>query len=523
MADYSNAGFVTAATNFVGSAGSIRPPPSYPKPDGAGAQVASVQISDLRNEVGCRGTEIPPGLTGAVLFVGTPVTDNYAGITTWNPRTSTFSIFDEDLKRYADLDGIFTLNRFNFCEAHKLLIPRAVAYSAGLINYFFRGEMEISLPYEGVYGIIDHNIATNSNSLMGGFPKIKVKLRNVTSAGIDASGNPVVEPMTEGSTPTLIAVAKFHRNTCYTADLSGEYGSPGKDWSTCRSPVEEIVLSDPVPVPTGINSAPQPVTFTFPNRIPISATDLYLQVIYRGRLGDEADAVVVATRDISEPRYIHTYARWDQYAYAHWPSVDLGPYSWAEWCAQGGYQSLEDCNRDEGQTGKAQYSPTSSPIPGYDSANSIVPPNTWTSVSQETAVHAGHDGAGTGWYAGAGGRIDGRQSDEHGALGVGVGCRDDGEPIFLLEHGGRGGDQESARSDHRHSRSVGHLLAGPRGLLADRGKRSPDRRKRHEYSGSRIGAIADQLLKQASSGKTPWAIGGRARSARLPFPPMLNS
>jgi hypothetical protein len=322
-------------------------------------------------------------LTGAVLFVGTPVTDNYAGTTAWNSRTSTFSIFDEDLKHYADLDGIFALNRFNFCEAHKLLIPRAVAYSAGLINYFFRGQMEISLPDEGVYGIIDHNVAANSNPLMGGFPKVKVKLRNVTPAGIDTSGNPVVEPMAEGMAPTLIAVAKFHRNTCYAADLSGEYGSPGKDWTTCRSLVEEIVVSDPVPVPTGINSAPRPVTFTFANRIPISATDLYLQVIYRGRLGDELDAVVVATKDISEPRYIHTYARWDQYAYSHWPSVELGPYSWAEWCAQGGYQSLDDCNRDEGQTGKAQYSPTASPVPGYDPADPAVPPNTWISVSQE--------------------------------------------------------------------------------------------------------------------------------------------
>jgi hypothetical protein len=42
LADYSNAGFVSAATNFVGSEGSIRPHPSYPKPDGAGAQVNSV-------------------------------------------------------------------------------------------------------------------------------------------------------------------------------------------------------------------------------------------------------------------------------------------------------------------------------------------------------------------------------------------------------------------------------------------------------------------------------------------------
>jgi hypothetical protein len=127
LGNYSNTGFVSAGTNFVGTAVSVRPNTNYPKPDGAGAAVTSVQISDLRNEAGCRGTEIPPGLTGAVLFVGTPVADNYAGTTSWNPRTSTFSIFDEDLKQYANLDGVFTLNRFNFCE-HKVTVPRAVAY-----------------------------------------------------------------------------------------------------------------------------------------------------------------------------------------------------------------------------------------------------------------------------------------------------------------------------------------------------------------------------------------------------------
>ena len=32
---------------------------------------------------------------------------------------------------------LFALNRFNFDDAHKILIPKAVSYSAGLINYFF--------------------------------------------------------------------------------------------------------------------------------------------------------------------------------------------------------------------------------------------------------------------------------------------------------------------------------------------------------------------------------------------------
>ncbi len=45
------------------------------------------------------------------------------------------------------------------------------------------------------------------------------------------------------------------------------------------------------------------LTFTFPNTIPINATDVYLQVVFQGKLGEEPDAVAVATKDISEPNY----------------------------------------------------------------------------------------------------------------------------------------------------------------------------------------------------------------------------
>ncbi len=66
-----------------------------------------------------------------------------------------YSIFDQDLKDYngeihttdpftgqpVTTRELFTLNRENYDEARTFLIPRAVAYSAGLINYFFRGKI----------------------------------------------------------------------------------------------------------------------------------------------------------------------------------------------------------------------------------------------------------------------------------------------------------------------------------------------------------------------------------------------
>ncbi len=72
---------------------------------------------------------------------------------------------------------------------------------------------------------------------------------------------------------------------------------------------EEIVVSDAVNV-SGIpacggncDAAAVPYTFNFQSPIPINAASLSLQLVYRGVLGSEADAVVVQTVDVSEPSY----------------------------------------------------------------------------------------------------------------------------------------------------------------------------------------------------------------------------
>src|SRR5439155_4713961 len=179
--------------------------------------------------------------------------------------------------------------------------------------YFFRGQLEITPPEEGISGIIDHTLENQPN--LDGFRKIKLKIKNVSPGGTDASGNSVIEPIPSNSSGTLVAIAKFHRNNCYQSDLRGEYGSPGVDWQSCRAASEEIVLSQLLSVPNGINQDATTVSFNFPNPIPINATDLYLQVVYRGPLGEEPDGIAVATKDISEPTYIYVFSTWDQFLY----------------------------------------------------------------------------------------------------------------------------------------------------------------------------------------------------------------
>lgn len=122
-------------TNFL-SAGTI--PTSPPAIDFANKRDFDIQ-------------HLMPGtqLRGTVRFYASTVTDRYLPTGPDNPKLNPMavsaSIFDAELEKYASgRKKIFTLNRFNFDVAHAFLIPRAVGYSAGMLNYFFRGKIDFT-------------------------------------------------------------------------------------------------------------------------------------------------------------------------------------------------------------------------------------------------------------------------------------------------------------------------------------------------------------------------------------------
>jgi hypothetical protein len=319
IAEYTNRGFFSSGTLFSSEA--LPSPTLSSLMKGQPLDVVTVCAeAEAQGRPPC-----PPAISGEITFFANTVTDSLRPSETRdNPRAASYSLFDPELEKKG-VAPVFALNRFDLDSAHEFLIPRAVAYSAGLINYFFRGKMEISLPDEGVYGVVDHSVEKAKNT--DGFRKIKLKLRNVTPA---VTG---VEPM--GAPGKLQAVAKFHRNSCYQPDLSGEYGAEDEnnarinDWKQCRSKQEDIVVSEETDVPAGINADAQPVTFLFPTPIPINATDLYLQVVYRGPLGQEEDAVAVATKDIAEPDFqIGSYNTMEQYL---WGGLPFGLYPFKQY------------------------------------------------------------------------------------------------------------------------------------------------------------------------------------------------
>ncbi len=302
LADYSNSNFVSQGTNFSASGqGALSANSKYPSPVPSGFETVT-----LSNAFGTEA--IPQGIAKLCQDVGLEYCEMTFYSNAWkdpltntavtNRRASTVSIFDEDLNGRPftySLDDMqvtttraYALNQLNFDAAYAFLVPRAVAYSAGLINYFFRGQMEITLPADGIYALVDHHAQRCKDNC--GFGKVKLKVKNITSGEGMSAGN-------------LRAVAKFHRNNCYRDDLSGDPGGPAFAGISCRSPEEEIVVSAPMALSVLEEQEEREIAFTFPKVIPINATDLYLQVVFQGKLGEEVDAVAVATKDISEANY----------------------------------------------------------------------------------------------------------------------------------------------------------------------------------------------------------------------------
>ena len=296
LADYSSRGFFTPNQSLGDSFS------GFPRP----INMESAYTISKNPPAG--GNPCPGLVLGFPEYAWANVPDTISGVPSNPVRMGSRSL----------LPSRWAISRCVLLDQGNLLIPRAVAYSAGLIDYFFRGQLEITPPAEGIYSLVDHfdfsgdgKTATNATTGFKGFKTIKLKLRN-TTPDITPSGGGAVAPqhMQNGK---LLAVLKFHRNKAYTDNLANEPTTIA-GYDATRSAAEEIVVSARVKDENGalvntISLSADPATpakllyFEFDQELPINATDVKLQVVYRGTLGSEADAVVVQTADISEPTY----------------------------------------------------------------------------------------------------------------------------------------------------------------------------------------------------------------------------
>lgn len=138
------------------------------------------------------------------------------------------------------------------------LVPKAVDYSTGLINYFFRGAL----------GVTEAAIIDGDNS---GIKKIKAKVVNTTNY------NGQIETMPNGD---IFAFARY------------KTGPNAKDFSYAVA--HEVRSVDGAPIQSVDSGTPQEMVFYFSgyNPLPADVTELYLHVVYYGTLGQEVDTGV---------------------------------------------------------------------------------------------------------------------------------------------------------------------------------------------------------------------------------------
>ncbi|MBI4641222.1 MAG: hypothetical protein HY731_11040, partial [Candidatus Tectomicrobia bacterium] len=143
LADFSSRNFLSARTNFsflspLGGCGGLSEPtcdPFNPKAYTQRATPFSFQTVD--------GKTISGEVT---LFLGN-VHDRLTGTTIPNVAVSSRSLWDQHLESQGFFP-VFSLNTLNYDSMSDLLLPRAVGYATGLLDYFFRGKINL-VPNEG--------------------------------------------------------------------------------------------------------------------------------------------------------------------------------------------------------------------------------------------------------------------------------------------------------------------------------------------------------------------------------------
>jgi hypothetical protein len=155
----------------------------------------------------------------------------------------------------------------------QVMVPRAIGYARGVLNYFFRGRVEIAPPPRYVYGL-----ARWEPGNAGSFTSLKFKVRNATPGDETGAGN-------------IIAAVRYRRSTAGDVIVNPQ------------APLGPEIFAVSAPQPVTLTRSFQELTFDFSaNPIPTNSADLFLTVVYRGPLGlEETEAFAVGGKDLREP------------------------------------------------------------------------------------------------------------------------------------------------------------------------------------------------------------------------------
>jgi hypothetical protein len=267
MAEFSNINFVSAGTNFTelrtGAAAKRFPKPVLNMGD----------FSFSSSDDACKDSARSPG---DLIFYANTLTEPVPSAKIRNERMTTYSLFDQKLVDRG-LPPIFALNCFNLDAAADILLPRAVSFSAALLKYFFRGQIEIAAPDRFVYGL-----APFLEGSTGTFTTLRFKVRNATPN--EEAGGP------ENTPGSMVAVLRYRK------------GAPDPIENPSVSPSSQLFFAVSETIAVSLTASFQELVFDFTQTpLPTNAVDVFLTVVWRGQLGLESDAVLVGGKDLFEP------------------------------------------------------------------------------------------------------------------------------------------------------------------------------------------------------------------------------
>ena len=186
-------------------------------------------------------------------------------------------------------------------EYADLLIPRAVGYSAGLLDYFFRGTLEITPPAQVAYSVTDGSQTpyNDNGNLHQQFTHIKAKVRNSTPDTIPGEEVQGCDQLQQNC--ILQAIGRYKIIPDYMYDLSNY----PPDGTTMQNIEFSYSVSGARYIDNLSSVTPQEYTFDFSaDPIPTGITDLELFIVFKGTLGNETDiAIAVGKKDLMEPTH----------------------------------------------------------------------------------------------------------------------------------------------------------------------------------------------------------------------------
>lgn len=158
-----------------------------------------------------------------------------------------------------------------------VLIPRAIGYSAVLIDYFFRGNLEVKvLSVETSPGqSVPPALVDGALTWLTAISRLTVTAQNISELGTDENGNVIPELIGNG---TIQAVAHYTVGTeqTYTVSLPVELSQSQIDTINSTVPLE--------------------IAFDLIDSIPAGAINLSTQIVFQGTLGSEQDIAVAVGR-----------------------------------------------------------------------------------------------------------------------------------------------------------------------------------------------------------------------------------